>query len=312
VLAVGLYAYGGKGRLHEQHTGRSPASELVSPFSTEQLPRVDQEKWKVDRSQAKRVDRFARFRVQLPRKSEEELWDEAALSQKSTIQKIYDAEMRRKLEERYQGTVLPLEREAQNPTRRASYWEKERYEDSRKDLAHWTLQQIGTAQARSFLRRKKGDSALVGVVAATSGLPDESAASATKQEKSGASAVGAASPGGQETAPPVPTQLKAHLNLLKTQGQFTFTNPVVTTSVEARGGSGENLAVELDKDFQSLAMSSKLRYGVDESNLQFNVNKKITDEFSLDLNSQHWTGSKHADDGSKGDDTARLVYSLSF
>src|SRR5690606_20145872 len=104
-------------------------------------------------------------------------------------------------------------------------------------------------------------------VAATSGIQsEEKAAKELTEEERIARAHRLERSGVEEEEEEViPTRLKAKLNLLKTQGQLTFTNPVVTTSVEAKAGSGDNLSVELNRGFSELEMHSRVRYAVDQS-----------------------------------------------
>ena len=227
----------------------------------------------------------------------------------STSEKIFHPEMNRRMEAQYEGAVSPLEREFANAPRRASMVEIQRYEHSRSEMANWTLKEIGKDQLKDFLRKRKSESAALGVVAATSGLEDT--------KKNQADAVAANQRTLMTTAPTpeqeeeIPTKVKTRLNILKGQGQVTLVNPVVTTMVEAQAG-GDALAVEMNRGFNKLKLDSRLRYAVDKSQLVFNVNKKITNEVSLDLNSERWTGSKRSSEGLKGKDTAKLLYSISF
>jgi hypothetical protein len=270
-------------------------------------------KQKVKKSMAAVTSRFANLRPQ-PRKSQ---WDQAEefLSQKTTNEEIFDEEMSNRMRAQYQGAVLPFENAVNNPTRRASSWEIQRYEQSRKDLANWTMKEVGRAQLKEFIQRSRKNSAAISAVAATAtGTTFESGAPSnlTAEEKiARAHRIDQVQMVEQEEEV-IPTRLRAKLNLLKAQGNFTFTNPIVTTSIEARAGSGEKLAVELNRDFRSIEMNSKVRYAVDQSHVRFNVNKKITKEVSVDLNSERWTGSKRGASGEKSNGSAKVLYSVSF
>ncbi len=267
---------------------------------------------------AKLSNRWARFRPVA--KKEDPRWeniDQVMATNKTLNQKIFDEDMSARMRERYYGTVSPIEKEVLNPYRRSNTWERQRYEESRKELASWTLKEVGRAQLKDFVQRRKKDSAALGVVAATTGMQDDpkdskAEARLTEEERIARAHRADFSSLTKEEEEVIPTRLRAKLNVLKTQGQLTFSNPIVTTSVEARAGSGENLAVELNREFKKLEMKSKVRYGVDESLLVLNVNKKITEQVSLDLNSERWGGSKRSNLGEKSRDTAKVTYSVSF
>jgi hypothetical protein len=260
---------------------------------------------------------LARFR---PVAKENAYLNQDSLADRRTIDEVFDEDMSGRLEQRYRENVAPLERDALNPYRRASFWETERYEQSRKDLAQWTLKEVGKDQLKEFERRARGNSGAFNAVASVASSTEIKMEAGNKQETNTAGLtekerilrahqMGAPV---EEEEPSIPTRLRAKLNVIKARGQLTFSNPVVTTMVEGGAGSGENLAVEMNRDFHSLEMNSKVRYGVDESVVNFVVNKKITEEVSVDLNSQRWTGSKRGGAGEKKRDTAKVVYSISF
>lgn len=258
---------------------------------------------------------FARFR---PVAKTNPHLNQDSLADRRTIDEVFDEEMSDRLQARYDENVAPLERNALNPYRRASFWEMERYEQSRKDLAQWTLKEVGKDQLKDFERRARRNSGTFDAVASVAasdlkkdeGKKKEDNRYLTEEERiARAHQMGVPA---KEEEPAVPTRLKAKLNVIKARGQLTFSNPVVTTMVEGGAGSGENLAVEMNRDFRSLEMNSKVRYGVDESVINFVVNKKITEEVSVDLNSQRWTGSKRGASGEKKRETAKVVYSISF
>lgn len=258
---------------------------------------------------------LARFR---PVEKENAYLNQDSLADRRTIDEVFDEDMSDRLHDEYNKNVAPLEHNALNPYRRASFWETERYEQSRKDLAQWTLKEVGKDQLKDLERRARRNSGAFDAVASVA-ASDLKADTSTKQENTQglteeqriARAHHMDAPVAEEE-PSIPTRLRAKLNVIKARGQLTFSNPVATTMVEGGAGSGENLAVEVNREFHSLEMNSKVRYGVDESVINFVVNKKITDEVSVDLNSRRWTGSKRGGAGEKKSEAARVVYSISF
>lgn len=308
-------------------SGSSASGSIAQPFPAPQAApapassvakltrKIKVAKRKVKLSLVSTLSGFARFKP-VPRKTEGQ-WDQAEqfLTSKTTIEQIYNQEMSKRLRERYEGAVRPFEREANNPNRRASSWEVQRYEQSRKDLANWTMKEVGKAQLKEFIARTKGNSAAISAVASSTSSSSQEAEpkrELTEKERIAQAHRLDRAAMVEEEEEVIPTRLRAKLNLLKAQGQFTFSNPIVVTSVEAKAGSGENLAVELNKDFKKFEMNSKLRYAVDQSLVVFNVNKRITKEVSVDLNSERWTGSKRGSVGEKSKDTAKVLYSVSF
>lgn len=288
---------------------RMPTS-LESPQAA---PRKDQKK----PSLVSRIkSSLARFR---PVAQKDAYLNQDSLADRRTIDEVFDDGMSERLEARYKEAVAPLERDAVNPYRRASFWEMERYEQSRKDLAQWTLKEVGKDQLKDFERRARRNSGAFDAVASVTSTDlkadenkkQKSRSAGLTEEQRIARAHQMDAPV-KEEEPSTPTGLRAKLNVIKARGQLTFSNPVVTTMVEGGAGSGENLAVEMNRDFHALEMNSKVRYGVDESVVNFVVNKKLTEEVSVDLNSQRWTGSKRGSAGEKKRDTAKVVYSISF
>lgn len=291
---------------------RNPAA-LESPQATQTQPANKQQKKPSLISRIK--SSLARFR---PVAKKNAYLNQDSLADRRTIDEVFDEDMSDRLQARYNENVAPLERNALNPYRRASFWETERYEQSRKDLAQWTLKEIGKDQLKDFERRARRNSNAFNAVASVAasdlkveaGKKEEPQSAMTEEERI-ARAHHMDAPA-QEEEPSIPTRLKAKLNVIKARGQLTFSNPVVTTMVEGGAGSGENLAVEMNREFHSLEMRSKVRYGVDESVINFVVNKKITEEVSVDLDSHRWTGSKRGASGEKKRETAKVVYSISF
>lgn len=299
---------------------RAPAAYLESPFSdrlVEAKPSMNSGAQKKKSFLSKVKDRWAKFR---PVAKSNSLEMTPVYSSKTTIEELFDEEFTARMRNEHAAMVVPAEKEALNPYRRSSHWEMRRYEDSRKALAEWTMKELGRDQLKEFIRMRKKDSAALGIVAATTGVEEVGQSNSTQTdalpagltEKERLARAHAYTPESERAEEVIPTRLRARLNVLKTQGQVTFMNPVVTTSVEARAGAGENISVEMKRDFKKLELNSHVRYAVDQSRLVLNVNKKITDEVSLDLNSERWTGSKRGDAGEKSKGTAKVTYSISF
>jgi hypothetical protein len=291
---------------------RGPASEIANP-SSEKAEKISKPKALL----AKLKDKWSRFK---PAAKNSNLDLVPVYSSKTTIEELFNPEFTERLKSEHASTVVPYEKEALNPFRRSSHWEMQRYEESRKALAQWTMKELGRDQLKEFIRSRKKDSGALSVIASTTGveMDEEKAKAATPDymnpnlsEKERIAKAHAYTPAA-EVEEIIPTRLRAKLNIFKTQGQLTFMNPVVITSLQAKAGSGENIAVEMKKDFKKLELNSHLRYALDQSHIVFNVNKRITDEVSLDLNSERWTGSKRGDTGEKSKGTAKVVYSLSF
>jgi hypothetical protein len=288
---------------------RGPASELANP-SKEKIS-------KPKALLAKLKDKWSRFK---PTAKNSNLELAPVYSSKTTIEELFNPEFTERLKSEHAATVVPYEKEALNPFRRSSHWEMQRYEESRKALAQWTMKELGRDQLKEFIRSRKRNSEALSIIAGTTGVEIEEEKSANINpkymdpnltEKERIAMAHAYTPA-SEVEEIIPTRLRAKLNILKTQGQLTFMNPIVITSLQAKAGSGENISVEMKRDFKKLELNSHLRYAVDQSHIVFNVNKKITDEVSLDLNSERWTGSKRGDAGEKSKGTAKVVYSLSF
>ncbi len=296
---------------------RTPAAVMVSPTSDATLAAPQQKLSKPKAFLAKLKDRWSKFRPVANKGNNLDMTP--VYASQTTVEKLFDAEFTERMKSEHAAIVAPMEKEALNPYRRSSHWEMQRYEESRKALAQWTMKELGRDQLKEFIRLRKKDSAALGIVAATTGgadLGSDSSKTAEEarpvySEQDRIAQAHAYTPESEQEEI-IPTRLRARLNVLKTQGQVTFVNPIVTTSVEARAGSGENLAVEMKKDFKKLTLNSHVRYAVDQSRLVFNVNKKITDEVSLDLNSERFTGSKRGTGGEKAKGTAKVTYSISF
>ncbi len=234
---------------------------------------------------------------------------EKALSSKTTIEELFDEDFERRMRAQYAGLVAPHDSAVNNPYRPARWYEIERSIQARKDLAKWTAREALNEQVRDFFRKGDKSSAPMQVwstVREVTGNGEEERPVAAVDT---VNADGSITPAAEAS---IPTRLKAKMNLLRTQGQLLFTNPFATTTVDVKAGSGENFVVNLNRDFRSLQMNSNVRYGVDDSLLVFNVNKRITDQVSLDLNSERYTGGKRGAGGEKSRDTARVTYSLSF
>ncbi|MCO5143675.1 MAG: hypothetical protein M9962_11350 [Oligoflexia bacterium] len=246
---------------------------------------------------------------------------ERMLSEPSWVEEVYaNNDFESRMRGRYAGTVGSMESIVHNPLRRASKEEILRYDENRRDMANWTYKEVLNDQVKLFFKR--GDSTsgamqvLTAVKSVTSSEKEEDANSnekLTEEERiARAHRADLVAHSQDEEEPVVPTRIRAKMNLIKKKGQLVFSNPLATTSVNVQAGSGENLIVEMQRDFRKLSMNSKLKYAVDESLIDFELKKKITDEISLNLNSLRYTDNKKLPHGKKSSETAGLLYSVSF
>lgn len=240
--------------------------------------------------------------------------NEQALQSKATIDDIFDRDMNARMQAEYDGRVAPYMRAVENPTRPPTQVEMMRYMEGQRGMVKWAMKEVGRDQLNDFMRRGDSSSGGMKFLNAAKSLSGSNEDAATrnltpreKAEREARMPIAVA----KEDAP-IPTKLKTRLNLLKARGALTLQNPYVTAMVEGGAGSGENLAVEFNRDFRMLDMYSRVRYGVDESLLSMNLNKRITREISVDLSSEHWTGVKRSDQGEKSRESAKLIYSLGF
>jgi hypothetical protein len=260
------------------------------------------------------ADVFARLR---PVEREEPIdFDEATalLRRKTTNEKIFDKEFVGRMKGEYNGRVRPFEETANDPVWRPRYWEMERYENGRHDLAQWTTREVVEDELKDFFNGADKDSAAVKVLSTArelSGGGDDKPAEPklTKEQKLARAhrtdLPKAAAPAEEK----IPTRLKTKLNLLRQNGSLVFTNPVAITSLS---GNRDEISLNMDRDFRQLSLHSNVAYGVKQECLNVNVSKKITDEVSLNLDHVNYTGDKRGAAGEKSREQARVNYSISF
>jgi len=242
-------------------------------------------------------------------------FDEAEkfLRSETTLDKIYDDDFQKKLRSEYDSRVAPHESVATNALWRPRSWEMSRYDDGRKDLAKWAAREVVDDQLKAFLTGGDQSSApmkvLTTVRQVTGGAEEPEEPKLSESEKA-ARAHRTDLPPVAEEEERIPTKLRTKVNVIKGHGALVFTNPVATTQV--RGAAGEGMSVEMNRDFRKLTMRSNLRYELRDEYFNFNVNKKITDTISLDLDHYAYTGGKRGSHGEKAKEQARLNYSISF
>jgi hypothetical protein len=110
-----------------------------------------------------------------------------------------------------------------------------------------------------------------------------------------------------------PTKLKTKLNVINRRGSLLFTNPIATTSLNVKAGHGDdNFVLEMARDFRKLDLASRLKYAIDQHLVTHNLRQRITNEVSLNVDTEHHTGQKRGDQGEKSRETAQLLYNISF
>ncbi|MGZ3694917.1 MAG: hypothetical protein ACXWQO_12120 [Bdellovibrionota bacterium] len=243
---------------------------------------------------------------------------ERVLSRKSFLEEVYDKDMEQNFRDHYRNEVEPYEKTANNPLRRARSWEMKDYDDKRSDMAKWASREIINDQIKEFFRHGDKNAAPMQVMGTLKDLsnggaekaedkpltPEEKLARAHRQDLPQVTKV-------EEEK--IPTKLKTKLNIMRRTGTLLFTNPIVTTTVNVKSGNrDDNVVVEMNREFHQLTLNSRLRYEVDRSIMNFNLNKKITDRISLDMEHMQWTGSQRSDTGEKKNETAKLLYSVGF
>jgi hypothetical protein len=237
-------------------------------------------------------------------------------SKSSALQKIFDNDFEKKMRDEYSKKVSPFEQTATDPVWRARSWEVQRYEDGRKDLANWTTREVLDDQLKEFVQGGDQSSAPIKVLYTAQELtggghePPSSGDSMTLEQKQARAHRKDLPPLAQAEEEKVPTKLRTKVNLLKANGSLVFSNPVATTSL--KGNKDEGFSVGMDREFRKLTLKSNLTYGVKQECLNLNVNKKITDRVSLDLDHATYTGGKTGPSGEKTREQARVNYSMSF
>jgi len=237
---------------------------------------------------------------------------EKMLSSKTTLEKIFNDDFEKKMRAEYASKVLPFEATATNPIWRARHWEQKRYEEGRNSLAKWTAREVLDDQLKEFLHGGDSDSAPMKVLSTArelSGGGDDKAEPALTEKEKAARAHRRDLPVAAAEEETIATKLRTKINVLKQHGSLVFQNPVATATVN---GSREDVTANINKEFRKLTLRSALNFGVKASELNFNVNKKITDEVSLDFDHYSYTGGKKGAAGESSREQARVNYSLSF
>jgi hypothetical protein len=259
------------------------------------------------------------FNLRPVERSEAVDFDEAqrVLSRKSFLEEVYNKDMEQNFRDHYRNEVEPYEKTANNPYRRARSWEMKSYDDKRSDMAKWASREIINDQVKDLFRHGDKNAAPMQVMGALKDLsnggssdeekkltPEEAAARAHRQD------LPKVTKAEEDT---IPTKLKTKLNILRRSGTLLFTNPIMTTTVNLKATNGDDkVVVEMNRAFHQITLNSSLRYQVDRSLMNFNLNKRITDRISLDMEHMQFTGAKRGDSGEKASETAKLLYSVGF
>ena len=238
------------------------------------------------------------------------------IAQARSIDLLYTKEIKQSVNERYLGVVAPNEAIAHNPYRRAREWELRRLDSSRESMAKWTAKEVLAGRFKAIFRGADKSSGAVqafqSVKEVMNGGAEEPVSQKISEEERIARAHRKDLPAAKEEEEVIPTRLKTRLNALKGFGQLNFTNPVVTTAVNVSARGKDKVSINMKKDFKDLAMDSNLDYGVNQRLLSFDVNKKITDEISLKMRSQRFTDGPRPEKGEVNQESAHLLYSISF
>lgn len=302
-------------------SARVPSAALAGPSDPTVIPRNAAEALKPKATFFSQVKaRFSRFRPAWKQNAIPLDGTEDVLRDKSLLDKIYTQDMNRRMRDKYREVVEPYEDMIESPTRPARHADMARYYDGQRDMVRWAMKEIGQGQLKDFLRRAdKGSGAMqvITTVREMNGSTDKEREEERKREDkklTEAERIARAHRRDYNPKPEeeIPTRLRTRLNVLKGKGALTLQNPIVTAMVEGGAGGGDNLSVELNREFKKLELYSKARYVVDNSVVTFNVQKKITPEISVDLYSERWTGEKRGDSGEKAKDQAKVTYSLAF
>ncbi|HEY8279067.1 MAG TPA: hypothetical protein VIH99_05560 [Bdellovibrionota bacterium] len=222
-------------------------------------------------------------------------------------------EFEKKMRKEYVERVAPFESNATNPIWRPRSYEVERYEKGRKDLAQWTRTEVLDDQLQDLIRGGDKDSAPIQVLETAQKLSGGTdlipSAEALTPEQRAARAHRKDLPPLQPEEEKIPTKLRTKVNVVKGNGSLVFTNPVATTSLK---GDKEDVSLEMNKEFRKLTLKSTATYGVKQECLNVNLNKRITDKISLDLDHSAYTGGKSGPSGEKTREQAKVNYTLSF
>ncbi len=303
---------------------RPQVSEAVGPQQT--TSQVAAAKLSADRKQEKNERRLSSFYARIkqevlakfrPVQRDEPIdFDEAqkALSSKTQLEKIFNPDFEKKMRVEYANRVKPHEATATNPIWRARYWEQQRLQDGQKSLASWTAREVLDDQLKEFINGGDSDSAPMKVLETAHELSGGESKSEKSEKLTDEEKIARAH---RRDLPPLvaaeeestPTKLKAKINVIKQQGALVFSNPVAVATVN---GSKEDVTANINREFRKLTLRSAVNYGVKNAELNFNVNKKITDEVSVDLDHYAYTGGKKGTSGESSKEQARVNYSISF
>jgi len=204
--------------------------------------------------------------------------------------------------------ALDVRDQQQAPARRAGRL------DGRSGLAKWTAHEVMEDQLKSFFSGADKNSTAMKAISTARALSggEEEKPKEKKETPQEAAARAARTDLPKNVAQDeevTPTKLKTKMNLLKQNGSVVFTNPLATTEMNA---DKDEVSMNMHRDFRKIQVSSNLAYAIRQGVLKFNVNKKITERVSLDLDHYNYTGD-HADgNGYKSREQARVNYSLSF
>lgn len=231
-----------------------------------------------------------------------------ALKSTTTMEKIFDDDFEKKMRNEYASRVQPFEATATNPIWRARHWERQRYEQGRNKLAEWTAREVLDDQLTDFFNGGDKDSAPMKILSTarelSGGGDDKEEPKLTKEEKA-ARAHRRDLPVVAEDES-IPTKLRTKINVLKQHGSVVFSNPIAVTSLN---GSRDEVSVNMNKEFRKLTLRSNLSFAMKREVLNLNVNKKITDEVSVDFDHFTYTGRAVTD---KTVEQARVNYSIAF
>jgi hypothetical protein len=301
----------------------SPSQELSRYPASEQPPRLAELMKKSPQKASKkrrpsnllsdiRSELFAKLRPVERDEAVNYKEAEKILRSKTTpLDQVYGADFEKRMRNEYLSRVAPLEKKANDPFRRAQPWELAQYDDSRRSMADWTAKEALNKQWQDFFRGADRNSAPMKVMSVMHS-PDEAPTpkSASTQDPAHRSDLTEDQKSVMaKEEPPIPTRLKTNLNPIKTEGQVVLQNPIVTTGV--KGSRGE-VGVEMNRAFKAIGTEPKAQYGVKAECLQLNLNQKITDRISLNLEHAAYTGEKRGPTGEKLREAAKVMYSLGF
>jgi hypothetical protein len=242
---------------------------------------------------------------------------ERFLSDKTALEKIYDKDMEQRFRNEYRDRVLPNEKLVTNPYRRARSWEMAAYDQKRNEMARWAAKEVVNDQVKEYFSHSDKNAAplkIMHTMKELSGEGDDKAEEKLTPAEKAARAHRRDLPvktvaEEQDT----PTKLKTKLNVINRRGQLLFTNPIATTSLNVKAGRGDdNFVLEMAKEFRKLDLASHFKYAIDQQLMTLNLRQRITNEVSLNVDSEHHTGQKRGDQGEKSRETAQLLYNVSF